>query len=229
MTKFQNTTLLAFSFWLMSTVSTLHGAIKADSIKLFNIFPNFFPQVTMLNENQPDLSQFITSTSIYRQFQTLALIDILRVTDMVAGAQAVFESIQQGDNVDRCRTRIASALNENQKQLTLFIQADIKSGENTDLSTDGSSWKFWIEQDNQRYYPSAIVQEQSNPSINQIFDKKKSRFKKIYKAIFHIESDSLETARKIRQPMYFIIRNMEMEKKIPLPAETQNSPSHLCN
>lgn len=157
-------------------------------IKSFELFPNFFPQIQPSLEKKFLLKDYFRSISMYEEFSTLAIFDVLPITGSL---------LDYYDKLVKVSTTKPYLIKKNnastKKNLIIFVFADIKLNKTLTLDHPGSAWKVSLIQNNRTIYPNNITLLKNEPFIQRILsaNSKFDRLKKIYRIEFVLDQNLL--------------------------------------
>lgn len=194
----------------------------APTLGYYSFFPNFFPQATQIQDRFPDFSKEMVHQYCYKEFKTLASFEALRCSDRLVAAQAFWKSVNAGLSRKDVQQEILSAVENNQEQFFIYLQADIRGKEHCRLDQPDSSWNCWLEINGNRWYPSNIIEHRPDASLKHILGKNLNPKKRFYRIAFDLVGTDLHQAKLRLKAMNLILRGNNIEAVLKWPDETDN-------
>lgn len=140
---------------------------------------NFY-QGEELPTEQPVVQQYIRSVTIYDQFTTRAIFDVLWLSDEVRNAYTDLYAIKYGKNDEQKKVFLRRQLEENKHFITFYVLSLYE----VPLGDANAEWSLFLNINDENYLPIEVKSIDLMPEYIEFFGKKFTRFKVAYQVKF---------------------------------------------
>jgi len=192
-------------------------------VSYYEFLPSEIPQsTTSRDDNTFDLSPWLRQERLYDQFSTVAIFDLLKVSDDVARFMARDRSFLDGVSIIHKTNVMRQAVEDIKNELTIYMLADVRNELDAQLGKDASMWRFWLKLDDGTCIkPKDIVDVDWTPELIEMFGRGHNVLKNLYKLTFSLSGskDNEEERRLRRGPISLVIRSTRYQRLVRWPAE----------
>ncbi len=140
---------------------------------------NFY-QGEELPTEQPVVQQYIRSVTIYDQFTTQAIFDVLWLSDEVRSAYTDIYAVKYGKNDEQKKVFLRRQLEENKHFITFYVLSLYE----VPLGDANAEWSLFLNINDENYLPIEVKSIDLMPEYIEFFGKKFTRFKVAYQVKF---------------------------------------------
>ena len=161
-----------------------------------------FKQAEKLDFKFRQARKDLKSITVYDQLSTVAIFDVLGLSDDVRIAYVDLHARKYGKTEEQKRAMLRRQLAENSHFISFYVAVPYE----LILGETNSRWSLSLEIDDKRYLPIEVKVIDINPEYKAIFGKKLSRFKNVYLVRFdakNVEERPLITPDTQELKLYF--------------------------
>ena len=161
-----------------------------------------FKQAEKLDFKFRQARKDLKSITVYDQLSTVAMFDVLGLSDDVRIAYVDLHARKYGKTEEQKRAMLRRQLAENSHFISFYVAVPYE----LILGETNSRWSLSLEIDDKRYLPIEVKVIDVNPEYKAIFGKKLSRFKNVYSVRFdakNVEERPLITPDTHELKLYF--------------------------
>ncbi len=169
--------------------------VTTSCVKYHQLVKSEFPQ----GEDAPDLRELaeksIRAVTIYDQFSTLAIFDVLFLSDEVKAMHADHYGRRRGKDNEACKALLAQENKEQPDTMSFYILADLRVKTHKGLHEKGAYWTVALEKkDGTRVEATSIKNVDLDPEYQILFGYRFNLFKEVYLVTFPASSVSAAPA-----------------------------------
>lgn len=171
---------------------------RSGPVKAYEIFPGFFPQVEDLLPRQFHLKNYFRRFSLFSQFSTLAVFDVVPVCGKFFNHYHTLRLTSQGYDMKEVRKYLLDMKKEltalSKVEVQIFLFADLKVGNDVGLEARKSPWNIRLNVGDEYISPTSIEPVKKDEALEVALNPWYDRFKlkKIYKLTFSLPLDFQE-------------------------------------
>lgn len=166
----------SFSILFIMTVGMLPGCVKYHKILQSEV-----PQGQSQPEHGEVAQTYLRSCSFYDQFQTLAIFDVLWLSDQLKTTYVKMQSERCGKDEQASEALLRRQLEENKHWISFIMLTDIRDKLYVALSEKDSAWSVFLQTvDGEKVQPISIKEIELEPEYQYFFGSRFNLFKKSY-------------------------------------------------
>lgn len=159
-------------------------------IKYYDFVKSEFPQAKQVPDMRQIAQAYCQSATVYDQFQTKALFDVLWLSDQLRTAYSEVYSVKRGLTQEAKEENLRRQLEENRHWICFYILADIRDKTYMSLSEPHAYWTLYVKLDDEKLIvPETIKEVDLEPEYQKFFGSHFNLFKTAYIVKFPLSEE----------------------------------------
>jgi len=158
-------------------------------IKYYDTVKSEFPQAKDQPTKQEAVYRYVRSETVYDEFQTRAIFDVLWLSDSVRSAYVDVYTNKHGLNLDGKDDLLKKQRKENEETISFYVLAEVRDPGHISLEDSNSAWSLYLTNDSGwKLNPKNIKEVELAPEYKNFFGRHRvTPFKVPYLVTFDLK------------------------------------------